>query len=251
MLLYDDCMHGLSEVEDNSVQLVLADPPYNTTACKWDKALPLNELWTHLRRIIKPDGAVVFFCQQPFTSELVQSNRSWFKYMWYWRKSRPSGYTNAKLKPLKDVEEIAVFSPASTANGAKINMKYRPQGLVRVDQNWSRPRKYGDGTGINSTRPSNKLERVIEFTGYPRQVLDYKNSNEKLLHPTQKSLELCEYLIQTYTDKCDLVLDPCAGSGTTCVAAINTGRRYIAFEKDLTFYEIARQRIESTEEKDD
>lgn len=245
LLLCDDCLHGLADVADQSVQLVLADPPYNTTTCKWDKALPLDELWAHLRRIIKPDGAIVMFCQQPFTSDLVHSNKEWFKYMWYWRKSRPSGHTNAKLKPLKDIEEIAVFSSASTANGAKVNMKYRPQGLVRVDQEWSRPQRYGDGKGVNPTRPSHKLDRVIEYAGYPRQVLDYPNINKGLLHPTQKPVELCEYLVRTYTDEGDLVLDPCAGSGTTCVAAINTGRKFIAFEKDKDFYEAARKRIES------
>ena len=124
-------------------------------------------------------------------------------------------------------------------------MKYRPQGLVRVDQEWSRPQRYGDGKGVNPTRPSHKLNRVIEYAGYPRQVLDYPNINKGLLHPTQKPVELCEYLVRTYTDEGDLVLDPCAGSGTTCVAAINTGRKFIAFEKDKDFYEAARNRIES------
>ena len=240
----EDCLQGMHNVPDHSVQLILTDPPYNTTTCTWDKSLPLDKMWDHFERIIKPNGAIVLFCQQPFTTYLIASNLKLFKYMLYWRKSRPSGYTNAKLKPLKDVEEIAVFSPATTANGAACNMLYNPQGLIKVDKQWKRPRKYGDGTGVNSTRPSNTLERTIEYTNYPRQVLDYPNHNGKLLHPTQKPVELCEYLIRTYTNSEDCVLDACAGSGTTCIAALNTGRHSIAFEKDTTFFNIAQKRIE-------
>lgn len=243
-LLNEDCLVGLQRLPDQSVQLILTDPPYNTTTCAWDKALPHDPMWTQFKRILKPNGAIVVFCQQPFTTTLIGSNPEWFKYMWYWRKSRPSGFTNAKLKPLKDIEEIAVFSPASTANGAKINMLYNPQGLTRIDKEWKRPRKYGDGKGVNSTRPSHTLQRTIEYTNYPRQVLDYPNHNGKLLHPTQKPVGLCEYLIRTYTNEHDLVLDPCVGSGTTCIAALSTGRRCIAFEKDTTFFKTAQSRIE-------
>lgn len=244
MNLYNEnCVTGLCKVADQSVQLVLADPPYGTTKCQWDKPLPMDLIWAQLRRILKPDGAVVLFCQQPFTSSLVMGNLPWFKYMWYWRKSRPSGFTNAKLKPLKDVEEIAVFSPASTANGAKMNMKYRPQGLQKVDKEWHRPRKYGDGTGVNTTRPSHELSHVIEYEGYPRQVLDFANVNHNLLHPTQKPVDLCEYLVRTYTDEGDMVLDFCAGSGSTGVAAIDAGRDFIGFEIDENYFNVLTSRL--------
>lgn len=239
----ENCVRGLCKVADRSVQLVLADPPYGTTKCRWDKPLPMDLIWSQLARILKPDGAVVLFCQQPFTSSLIMGNLPWFKYMWYWRKSRPSGYTNAKLKPLKDVEEIAVFSPASTANGARLNMKYRPQGLQRVDKEWSRPRKYGDGTGVNTTRPSHQLSRTIEYEGYPRQVLDYSNSNDQLLHPAQKPVPLCDYLIRTYTDEGDTVLDFCAGGGSTGVAAKSLSRDFIGFEIDPDYYTVLTSRL--------
>lgn len=243
-LINEDCLLGMQRLPDHSVQLILTDPPYNTTTCAWDKALPPEPMWEQFMRVLKPNGAVVMFCQQPFTTKLIASNIGWFKYMWYWRKSRPSGFTNAKLKPLKDIEEIAVFAPGSTANGAKNNMLYNPQGLVRIDKEWKRPRKYGDGKGVNTTRPSHVLERTIEYTNYPRQVLDYPNHNGKLLHPTQKPVELCEYLIRTYTNAGDVVMDACAGSGTTCIAALNVGRVCVSFENDEKFYHIAQRRIE-------
>ena len=243
MLYFDDCLHGMLDIADESVQMILTDLPFGTTACKWDHVIPAAPMWEQFTRIIKPDGAIVLFCQQPFTSYLISSNPEMFKYMWYWRKSRPSGFVNCKLKPLKDVEEIAVFSKGTTANKAPCNMKYNPQGLIKVDKEWSRPQRYGDGKGVNPTRESHALARVIEFTNYPRQVLDFPNPNKNLLHPTQKPVDLCEYLISTYTDPDDVVLDACAGSGTTCVAAINTVRRYIAFENNKNYYDIAQRRI--------
>lgn len=125
----------------------------------------------------------------------------------------------------------------------KMNMKYRPQGLQKVDKEWHRPRKYGDGTGVNTTRPSHELSRVIEYEGYPRQVLDFANVNHNLLHPTQKPVDLCEYLVRTYTDEGDLVLDFCAGSGSTGVAAIGAGRDFIGFEIDENYFKVLTGRL--------
>lgn len=234
----------MKEIPDESVDMILCDLPYGTTACKWDSVIPYEPLWLQYERVIKKHGAIVLFCQQPFTSFLICSNPSKFKYMWYWKKPRPSGFTNAKLKPLKDIEEIAVFSSGTTANKSPNNMPYYPQGLKKVDKEWSRPKRYGDGSGVNPSRESHQLNRIIEYEGYPRQILEYPNHNGKLLHPTQKPVELCEYLINTYSSAGEIVLDNCMGSGSTGVAALNTNRRFIGIELNTTYSGIATDRIQ-------
>ena len=187
----------------------------------------------------------MLFGQEPFSSLLRVSNLEMFKYDWYWRKSRPSGFVNARLKPLKDIEVISVFSTGVTANGSKNNMTYFPQGLEKVDKEWSRPGHYMDGDrGVNPARKSHKLIRVIENTGYPRQVLDFPNSNKGLVHPTQKPVTLMEYLIKTYSKEDMTVLDFCAGSGTTGVAAKNLNRNFIGIEMDEGYFKVAKERIE-------
>ena len=224
--------------------MILCDLPYGTTACKWDTIIPFDKLWEQYNRVIKDNGSIVLFGQEPFSSALRLSNLNNYKYDWYWRKSRPSGFTNAKLKPLKDIEIISVFSKSSTANGAKINMKYYPQGLTDVNVKWSRPKTYLDGDrGVNPSRKNSKLNRVIEKSGYPRQILDFSNPNFNNLHPTQKPLALCEYLIKTYTNENDLILDNCMGSGTTCLAAKNLNRQFIGIEKEKKYYDICLERL--------
>ena len=240
-----DCLEVMKSIPDKSIDLVLTDPPYQVTACKWDLMIPLEPMWEELKRITKPNSAIVLFGQEPFSSLLRVSNLEMFKYDWYWRKSRPSGFVNAKLKPLKDIEVISVFSKGATANGSKNNMVYFPQGLERVDQEWSRPEHYMDGDrGVNPARKSHKLSRVIENTGYPRQVLDFPNSNKGLLHPTQKPLGLMEYLTKTYSNEGDVVLDFALGSGTTGVSCVNTNRDFIGIEMDEGYFKIASSRIE-------
>ena len=244
-LYQGDCLEVMKNIPDKSVDLVLTDPPYGTTACKWDSIIPLEPMWKEIRRITKPNSAIVLFGQEPFSSLLRVSNLEMFKYDWYWRKSRPSGFVNAKLKPLKDIEVISVFSKGATANGSKNNMVYFPQGLERVDQEWSRPEHYMEGDrGVNPARKSHKLSRVIENAGYPRQILDFPNSNKGLLHPTQKPVALMEYLIKTYSNEGMTVLDFCAGSGTTGVAAKNLNRDFIGIEMDEGYFKIAQERIE-------
>lgn len=192
----------------------------------------------------KPNAAVVLFGSEPFSSLLRTSNLDWYKYDWYWRKSRPAGFTNAKLKPLKDIETISVFSSGATANGSKRNMPYFPQGLKDCSMLWARPKTYLDGDrGVNPARKNSKLSRVIENTGYPRQILDYANPNTHVLHPTQKPVALMEYLIKTYTNEGETILDNTMGSGTTGVACANTRRKFIGIEMDTGYYEIAKARI--------
>jgi site-specific DNA-methyltransferase (adenine-specific) len=240
-----DCLEIMPTLASASVDLVLCDLPYGTTACTWDTIIPFAPLWTQYKRIC-PEGAVVLTATQPFTSLLVCSNLDWFKYQWVWKKPRPGGFVSAKLKPLKDTEDVCVFSSRTTANGSSRNMLYNPQGLVRIDKEWKRPQKYNDKeTGFG--RKSHALERTIEFTNYPRTIVEFNNSNREVLHPTQKPVALMEYLIKTYTNPGDVVLDNCMGSGTTGVAAVNTGRRFIGIEKDPNYFAIAERRIREAE----
>ena len=243
-LIHGDCLEKMKTIPDQSIDMILCDLPYGTTTCKWDVVIPFELLWEQYKRIIKDHRAIILFGSEPFSSHLRMSNLPWFKYDWYWRKSRPSGYVNAKLKPLKDIETISIFSNGYTANGSSENMIYHPQGLRKVDKEWCRPKNYMSGDkGVNPARESNQLSRVIENEGYPRQVLDFKNQNNNVIHPTQKPVDLCEYLILTYSNEDDTVLDNCMGSGSTGVACINTKRDFIGIEKDDNYFEIAKNRI--------
>lgn len=243
-LLQGDCLEVMKMIPDNSVDMVLADPPYGTTSCKWDSIIPLDVMWQQLRRIIKKNGAIVITADEPYASKLRLSNVEMYKYDWFWRKSRPAGFTNAKLKPLKDIEKVLVFSEGSTANGSRRNMPYFPQGVEDCDENWSRPNHYLTGDkGVNPARKSHKLNRKITKKGYPRQVLDFANSNKNVLHPTQKPVDLMEYLIRTYTKDGETVLDFTMGSGTTGIACINTHRNFIGIELDTDYFKIAEERI--------
>lgn len=245
-LFHGDCLDRMAEIPSGSVDMVLTDPPYGTTACKWDAVIPFGPMWEHVWRVLRPNKAVVLFGQEPFSSLLRASALNDFKYDWYWRKSRPSGFTNAKLKPLKDIEVATVFSRGMTANGSAKNMPYNPQGLEDANIKWSRPKVYeGSDRGVSPSRKNHKLDRVIEKTGYPRQVLDFANSNRDVLHPTQKPVALMEYLIRTYTNEGETVLDFTMGSGTTGVACVNTVRNFIGIERDETYFKIAEDRINS------
>jgi site-specific DNA-methyltransferase (adenine-specific) len=243
-LMQGNCLELMNEIPDQSVNMILCDLPYGTTACKWDTIISFEPLWKHYKRIIKRNGAIVLFGDEPFSSYLRLSCLEWFKYDWYWRKSRPSGFTNAKLKPLKDIETISVFSGGMTANGSLRNMPYNPQGLEDCDKDWHRPKVYMDGdSGVNPSRASHKLSRKITKTGYPRQILDFANPNREVLHATEKPVALMEYLIRTYSQDGETVLDNCMGSGTTGVACINTKRNFIGIEQDVNYFEIAQKRI--------
>ncbi len=245
-----DCLDVMKDIQDGSIDFVLADPPYGTTACKWDSVIPFADMWFELKRIVKPNKAIVIFGQEPFSTFLRSSNLDWYKYDWYWRKTRPSGFVNARLKPLKDIEIISVFSSGCTANGSSKNMPYYPQNLNDVSIEWSRPKHYfGNDSAINSTRASHKLSMTIEKSGYPRRVLDYSNPNNNTYHPTQKPVDLLEYLIKTYTNEGDTVLDFTMGSGSTGVACANTNRNFIGIELEEKYFQIAKERIENTEKE--
>lgn len=246
-LYLGDCLEIMPTLPEKSVDLILADLPFGTTACKWDFIIPLEQLWMKYKQIIKDYKAIVLFCQEPFSSILVCSNLEQFKYMWYWQKSRPSGHVNAKLKPLKDIVDIAIFSSGTTANGCeKTNMPYFPQGTVPIAERWERPKSYMNDSGVSPQRKNSHKPRIRRTKNYPRQVLSFGVvHNVGLLHPTQKPVPLLEYLIQTYTNEGETVLDNVMGSGSTGVACVNTNRNFIGMELDEHYFQVAQERIEN------
>lgn len=233
MLKNGDCLNIMNEIENKSIDMILADLPYGTTSCKWDSVIDLEKLWEHYNRIIKDNGVIVLFSAQPFTTSLINSNMKHYKYSWYWLKNNVTGFAFAKYQPMRRVEDINVFY--------KKHGIYNPQGLKKVENMKKRKRNapkretiYKENTLQNEYTP--------QFTNYPKNVLQF-NKEVKCVHPTQKPVELLEYLIKTYTNEEMIVLDNCMGSGSTGVACGNTGRRFIGIEKDNNYFKIAQRRI--------
>lgn len=243
-LIQGDCLDLLRTLPDNSIDMILCDLPYGTTACKWDTVIPFEPLWEQYRRIAKRSAAIVLTASQPFTSALVMSAPDLFKYAWVWEKSRATGHVHAKNKPMKKHEDVLVFSKGVTLHAGQSGrrMMYAPQGLTRKEAPTVR-RAGGAAQTVMGARPSHR-DTVQEFEGYPHTLLKFA-SEGRTLHPTQKPVALMEYLIKTYTDEGDTVLDNCMGSGTTGVACVNTGRNFIGIEMDEKYFEIARNRIQS------
>ena len=312
----------MKQIPDSSVDAIICDPPYGITECEWDKALPYDEIWKAYRRILKPAGTAVLFAAQPFTTDLINSNRAGFRYCWYWKKNNATGAPFAKVQPMRCIEDICVFyTGASTDNAGKhkalrayMLSELAASGLKRRDidkllcnrmsshyftngrqfaipseESWAklqstghfqrpyediraewaaeaggqkgRAHTYNPQGLVKFTKPierkgpkqnnvyssfSGKLKPQL-YTNYPRNVLEFTNEandSRKRLHPTQKPVALLEYLIRTYTNEGETVLDNCMGSGSTGVACVNTGRKFIGIEKDATYYEKAKQRIE-------
>jgi len=241
-----DCLEVMAGLADNSVDMILCDLPYGTTACKWDTVIPFEPLWAQYRRIAKRNAAIVLTASQPFTTALIASNMREFRYCWVWEKTRPTGFANAKLQPLRCVEDVAVFYQSRP--------QYCPQGLVRIDAVMRNSKSCGgDSTRGDVAASAGKGalrtgggEYVQEFTNYPRQVLRVGNES-KPVHPTQKPVALMEYLIRTYTQEGETVLDNCMGSGTTGVACTNTGRRFIGIEREPKYFDIACRRIDDAQ----
>lgn len=247
-LLQGNCLELMKDIPDGSVDMVLADPPYGTTACKWDTCIPFEPLWDQYKRVIKSGGVIALFGSEPFSSRLRMSNIKWFKYDWIWHKNTCTGFQHAKNMPLKDYEIVSVFSPSSMGHKSLLGdrrMTYNPQGItVTNKERGGGLRRFGNVIG---KRPSHKERYVQEAEGYPKAVLNFAN-NEKDLHPTQKPVALLEYLIRTYTNEGETVLDNVMGSGSTGVAAVNTGRSFIGMELDTGYFETACKRISEAEE---
>ena len=239
-ILHGDCLELMKDIPSGSIQLILADLPYNVTGLKWDSIIPLDKLWEQYERITKPNGAIVLTAIQPFTTELIVSNRKMFKYTWVWNKVKPGNFLTAKLKPMQNHEDIVVFSKANTANCNKNNMLYIPQ-LEKRDK--ARKYKKEADSDIYARKNTTSIEYTTDFK-YAKSILEISNANQKnKLHPTQKPIELFEYLIKTYTNENDLVLDNTAGSGTTAIACLNTNRQFIVMEKEQKYYDIILKRV--------
>ncbi len=242
-LRYGDTIEQMKLIPDKSIDAIICDLPYGTTKCKWDVIIPFDKLWEQYERIIKDNGAIVLFSSQPFTSALVMSNTKLYKYDWYWKKSKPVGFANAKKMPLKDVETISVFY--------KSLPKYNPQGLEkcnRVISNSTKKIKQNNITAINGG--AFKTDTFIqEFTNYPRQIIEI--GVEQGLHPTQKPISLMEYFVLTYSNENDTILDNTFGSCTTGIACINTNRNFIGIENNMDYFNISLKRVEEKRKEKD
>ncbi|MBR3623886.1 MAG: site-specific DNA-methyltransferase [Clostridia bacterium] len=236
-----DCLEGMKEIEDGSVDMILCDLPHGTTENKWDIRIPFEPLWEQFKRITKKNAAICLFSQMPFGAELIMSNRKMFRYEWIWQKTSPVGFLNAHKMPLRAHENILIFYQALPT--------YNPQ------KTQGKPYIKTHGHSNNYGKQRND-SFITSYDGmrFPVDVQKFKSlantatNKTHILHPTQKPTDLCEYLIKTYTNEGEVVFDACMGSGTTAVAAINTNRRFIGFELDAGYYEIALGRIEKARE---
>jgi DNA modification methylase len=231
-LILGDCLEELKKISDKSVDIVLTDPPYGTTQCKWDSVIPFEPMWKELKRIIKDNSAIALFGSEPFSSALRMSNIKQFKYDWYWNKKIPSGMAFAKYQPMRQLELISIFSKNKT--------NYYPQKILR-----DKPIKSG-GIKKSETAPHNLPKGFKKEYKYknPINLIEFDKIRNGSVHPTQKPVALLEYLIKTYTNQNDTVLDFTMGSGSTGVACKNLNRKFIGIEKDQNYFNIAKDRIE-------
>jgi site-specific DNA-methyltransferase (adenine-specific) len=240
-ILHGDCLELMKDIPNGSIDMILCDLPYGTTACKWDVIIPFDKLWEQYERIIKPNGAIVLTASQPFTSALVMSNPKMFKYCWVWDKKVPSGMTYARFQPMRQHEDVLIFS--------KNKCIYNPQ-IIKRDV----PIKSGGQKNLNSESTTLDKYKIEGFkktydTKNPTTIIQFNKVRTKSVHPTQKPLALFKYLIKTYTNEGELVLDNTAGSCTTAIAALETCRNYICMEKDEKYYSIGLQRVKEWHEK--
>ncbi len=227
-----DCLEGMKYIDDKSINLILCDLPYGTASknknIKWDIVIDFNLLWEQYKRIIKDDGNIVLTGSQPFTSMLIMSNLEWFRYELIWEKSKSTQFLTAKLMPMKKHENILVFTKNPIAPAVKDRATYNPQGLIKIDK--PKVQKHKSASSCISGRGNYEGKKFIkEYTNYPHSLLRFANEG-KTLHPTQKPLDMFEYIINTYSNEEDTVLDNCIGSGTTAEACINTNRNFIGFD---------------------
>lgn len=240
-LVLGDCLDEMKKIPTGSIDAIICDLPYGTTECKWDIMIPLDRLWKEYNRIIKENGVVVLFGCQPFTSLLGASNIENLRYSWVWEKTKPTNFMHAKKKPLRAFEDILVFY--------KKQPTYNPQGLVPVNKVLKNSVTKAHGFKMNGDKTSlhkgfKNNFHVQTFTNYPRGfIVTGENGMRNSFHPTQKPVSVLEYLIKTYTNEGDVILDNCMGSGSTGLAAVNLNRHFIGIEKEKRYYEIAKKRI--------
>jgi len=234
-IYHGDCLEIMKDIDSKSIDMILCDLPYGTTDCKWDNIIPFDILWGFYNRIIKDNGAIVLTAQQPFTSKLVMSNLKMFRYEWIWEKTIGTNFALCKKQPLKKHENILVFY--------KKQPTYNPifeAGKAYVDKRQNKIRSIGTW---GDKKVMEKKNIINEGTRYPSSIQKVSNGNNKGVHPTQKPVTLFEYLILTYTNAGDLILDNCIGSGTTAIASLNTGRKFLGIEADKRYYDIAVNRV--------
>lgn len=248
-IILGECEKELGNIEDKSIDCILTDLPYGTTALNWDKCIDMNILWEQYERVIKDDGVIALFAAQPFTAMLITSNLNLYRYSWIWEKESPTGFLNASYAPLKKTEDICIFSKGKVGSLSKNPIRYYPQGVIEINQtkrnnpnsNWRKNKGYNSmNNKLNSDLPY-----VQKYTNYPINILKFAR-DKNAIHPTQKPVKLLEYLIRTYTKEGEVVLDSCSGSGSTAIACLNTNRKYICIEKDE---EIWKKSIERVKEK--
>ena len=251
-LMLGDCLERMKEIPDGSVDMILADPPYGTTACKWDSVIPLEAMWEQLKRVIKPNGAIVMFGGQPFTSILICSNLKMYRYDWVWEKDKGANWMFGNRQPLKVHEIVSVFYtnqpnyiPQKTLNPNGESKRHLSKNPSKITGNVK------DVMGVNWSET--QMDETLNYHGkdydpkmlLPRSVQKFSREAKGKVHPTQKPVALMEYLIKTYTLEGETILDFTMGSGTTGVACKNLNRNFIGIEKDEKYFEIARARIEA------
>lgn len=230
-MMQGDCLERMKEIPSGSVDMVLADPPYGTTQCKWDSVIDLSAMWRELDRVCKPNAAIVMTAAQPFTTALIASNMDQFKYVWQWKKSNLTNFLNAKKQPLRCFEDVVVFCDGQST--------YNPQMVETGNRKVSR--RVGTKTSVYGK--ADKETFYDSSSRYPTQLIEIANRKDGKHHPTQKPVALMEYLIKTYTNEGETVLDFCMGSGTTGAACANTGRKFIGIEMDADFFQVALSRV--------
>lgn len=232
-LIQGDCLEKMMDIPDDSIDMVLADPPYGTTACRWDSIIPLEPMWEQLKRVTKKNGAIVMTASQPFTTILIASNMQMFKYCWVWDKKKGGSPLLSKKQPLRVTEDVTVFG--------KGKVIYNPIMTLR-----DKPRRRGKNKGTVSETTGNAFTEDKVYTHkYPKNIIEVSNANQRgRVHPTQKPVVLMEYLIKTYTNEGETVLDFTMGSGTTGVACQNLNRNFVGIELDPGYFEVAKKRID-------
>lgn len=233
----EECLEGMKKILDNSIDLIICDLPYGTTACSWDSVIPFDKLWEQYNRVKKETAPVVLFGAEPFSTVLRMSNLKDYKYDWYWEKNIATGFAFAKYQPMRSMETISVFY--------KKSCPYFPQGVYEVKNKKKKIRKVPENETVVDDKTLSNKEYISELTGYPNNILRFPKETKGVFHPTQKPVALLEYLIKTYTKEGALVLDNCMGSGTTAIACLNTDRKFIGFEMNKEYYSKSLDRIKN------
>ena len=241
----EDCLEGMKRIPDGSVDAIICDLPYGTTACAWDSVIPIDKLWEQYKRIRKPSCVILLFGSEPFSTNLRMSNMKEWRYDWIWKKNSSVGFVHAKNRPNKNFEIISAFCQYSMGHKSLLgekHMPYNPQGLIPIHEvQRNAKEKFG---GVVGKRKSHKEVVVREWTNYPKAILEYDVDSDSF-HPTQKPVDLLRYLIRTYSNEGDTILDNCMGSGTTAVACIREKRHFIGFELNKEYFDKACKRIDA------